>query len=61
MAAEYPVTPDILRLFVCPIVEVRNAAGFEVVLLWGMHMATPVKIILTSRRMGRRSRNILLP
>jgi hypothetical protein len=26
--------------FFCPIVEVCNAAGFEVVLLWGMHMAT---------------------
>jgi len=48
MAAEYPLTPDILRLFVCTVVEVRNAAGFELVLLWGMHMATPVKIILTS-------------
>jgi hypothetical protein len=52
MAAEYPVTPDILRLFVCTVVKVRNAADFEVVLLWGMHVANPVKIILTSRRNG---------
>ena len=48
MAADYPVTPGILRLFVCPVVEVRSTADFEVVLLWGMHIPSPVNIILTS-------------
>ena len=29
MAAEYPVAPGILRLFVYTVFELRNAVGFE--------------------------------
>ena len=35
IAAEYPVTPGILRLFVCTVVEVRKAAAFKLVFVKG--------------------------